>query len=82
MSDLIDREQAILAAKAIFKSNSEMKAFCMMKMLEELPAVQTEKVGKWIKLSSTDMCCSECGEIEMLGMYRKYCAYCGAKMNK
>lgn len=38
--DCISRDAAISAAKHIFESNSEMKAFCMMKMLNELPSAK------------------------------------------
>lgn len=41
--DCISREAAISAAKYIFESNSKMKAFCMMKMLEELPSVKPKE---------------------------------------
>ena len=92
MSDLIDREQAISAAKAIFDSNSEMKAFCMMKMLEELPAAQTEKIGKWTKkfMQLGDQAvyqyvCSECGGCTPKDMFGSevlsgWCPWCGAAM--
>ena len=37
--DCISREQAIKSAKCIIESNSVMKAFCILRMLNELPSV-------------------------------------------
>ena len=45
MSDCISREQAIKSAKYIIESNSEMKAFCILRMLKELPSVPKERTG-------------------------------------
>lgn len=52
------------------------------KMLGELPSVnpQESKAGHWIDTGSGQQC-SECGEIQYgYDNYRRYCAYCGAKM--
>lgn len=38
-NDCISRKQAIECVKEIFKSNSEMKMFSVLKMLDELPVV-------------------------------------------
>ena len=44
--DCISREQAIKSAKYIIESNSVMKAFCILRMLNELPSVTpTERIG-------------------------------------
>lgn len=40
--DLISREQALSSAKCIFESDSKMKAFSMIKMLEELPSFKQD----------------------------------------
>ena len=45
MSDCISREQAIKSAKCIIESNSVMKAFCILRMLKELPSVTAERTG-------------------------------------
>lgn len=36
----------------------------------------------WVVASSTIMHCSNCGEVEALDINRKYCAWCGAEMQK
>ena len=68
--DCISREQAYESAKCIFESNSEAKAFCMMKMLKELPSIYPKSdkpSGKWIRnapdydMQNTQYICSECG---------------------
>ena len=40
--DCISREQAIKSAECIIKSNSVMKAFCILRMLRELPSVSKD----------------------------------------
>lgn len=54
MSDCISREQAIKSAECIIKSNSEMKTFCILRMLKELPSV-----------SKNDDCISRQAVLEM-----------------
>ena len=88
-TDCISREAAISAAKHIFKSNSEMKAFCMMKMLEELPPAKPKKrTGEWQQDMDGTFLCSECGsgykdQPTLMGkpMFA-FCPICGAKMTE
>lgn len=49
--------------------------YTVIKKLEQEP-----KTGRWIDTGSGQQC-SECGEIQYgYDNYRRYCAYCGAKM--
>ena len=41
---------------------------------------QVPKTGYWIPISSTDMYCSRCHELEHFDTSRKFCARCGAIM--
>ena len=85
--DCISRKQAYESAVCIFESNSVMKAFCMMQMINELPSVTPkEKVGHWILIEKelSRYKCSECGEIirvydtQTLKDYPY--SHCGARM--
>lgn len=50
-------------------------------IIHMVPPVNPQpKTGHWIPISSTDMYCSECNEIEHLDTSRKFCAYCGTRM--
>ena len=40
--DCINRQQAIKSAECIIESNSVMKAFCILRMLRELPSVSKD----------------------------------------
>ena len=54
MSDIISRKEAIASAKSIFESDSVMKAFCMMKMLKELPSIESREAVKIIWSAQID----------------------------
>lgn len=57
--DAVSRKQALSSAKYIYESDSKMKAFSMIKMLEELPPVKLQE-SKWIPVS--EKLPSDCNE--------------------
>ena len=61
--------------------NNKMPIDELRARIERLPSVTpSRRKGHWIVLSSTDMYCSECNEVEELNTKRKYCSWCGARM--
>ena len=76
--DCVSRKQALDAAKCIYQSNSEAKAFCMIKMLEELPSVtpafsvSTDCVSREAALQQAKAAyhCAECME-ELGNLYEE-----------
>jgi rRNA maturation endonuclease Nob1 len=70
------REEAYrLAMRACEETWNEKTCKQIKEALEKEP-----KKGHWIIISPTDMCCSECNEIEHLDTSRRFCAYCGMRM--
>ena len=95
--DLISRKKAIEAAKCIYKSNSEMKAFIILKMLGELPAITLERPkGEWVEPQyNFENCIARCSECKKIARqkshdtgwgfeysYTDFCPNCGADMRK
>lgn len=69
----IANDDLFAIAKAIRKGTPLPKGY----RLEQEP-----KTGYWIDTGSGQQC-SECGEIQYgYDNYRRYCAYCGAKMEE
>ena len=96
-TDCISRQAAIKAIEDLQDcyngfSDTYDKA-CIIGVLEELPAVQTErKTGKWVRHGighenvPWGFDCSACGEWFVIGddtaERYNFCPNCGAKMNK
>ncbi|MBP5168911.1 MAG: hypothetical protein ILP14_06890 [Oscillospiraceae bacterium] len=87
MKDLIER-QAVLDILAQYEDSEDL-AGVLIRIIKELPSVNTEKTGHWILLdecSNSGYYCSEChkkvvkeGWSETVKKI-KFCLNCGAKM--
>ena len=75
-------ERALFILHQRCKDNTEAKEALefLKKNITMTEMAEPSRKGHWIVLSSTDMYCSECNEVEELNTKRKYCSWCGADM--
>ena len=51
-------------------------------LIDEAPTVEERKQGHWLTKKAWHVECSECHHVlEFICDVKKYCPYCGAKMN-
>lgn len=78
MSDLIRRED-VMALWDKYHYEIATKAVEFDKDLREIPSAEPKK-GKWIRITDSLLCCSECGMYSVTKKTNRYCRACGARM--
>ena len=79
MSDLIDRQAAIVALGTITVYKGSIPFDTAMMRIEQLPPAQPKR-GKWIHISEEMWKCDQCGEISCCSP--NFCPDCGADMRE
>ena len=81
MAEYINRERARFEAKRYFKNMDEIQEdldmlFCMLPAADVAPV----RKGRWESVGLSSLKCSDCGYLDDMKMYHRYCPDCGCFM--
>ena len=81
MAEYINRERARFEAKRYFKNMDEIQEdldmlFCMLPAADVAPV----RKGRWESDGLSSLKCSDCGYLDDMKMYHRYCPDCGCFM--
>ena len=81
MEEYINRERARFEAKRYFKNMDEIQEdldmlFCMLPASDVAPV----RKGRWESDGLSSLKCSDCGYLDDMKMYHRYCPDCGCFM--
>lgn len=82
--DAVSR-QAVIDEIEFYQINPQHFDFVsLIDNIKDLPSVNPQKIGHWIRVDDTKMRCSNCDIIHLIAQYPRiginYCPNCGARM--